>query len=149
MKLKEKCIYYNPSKDGYYLVLSVSDMIYGRYGDMATPNYLDEYMNQDGAGLRFKIDNIIINGDYIRNYYLNEKELDKFELAKELTDKEFYLIELLVSSCYKYPSVVIDVNKHKNNASKIVNTIRRKESKVEKLKKDIGALEKKLYVSVR
>lgn len=149
MKLKEKCIYYNPSTEGYYLVLSISDMIYGRYGDMASPNYLDKYMNQDGTGLRFKIDNIIINGDYIRNYYLDEKDLDKFELAKELTDKEFYLIESLLYSCYKYPSVVIDVNKHKNNASKIVNTIKRKESKVEKLKKDIGTLEKKLYAFVR
>ena len=88
MKLKEKCIYYNPIKGGYYLVLSVSSMIFGRYGEMETPNYLDRYMNQDGTGLRFKIDNIIINMEYYRNYYLDDKELNEFELVKELTDEE-------------------------------------------------------------
>ena len=149
MKLKEKCIYYNHSTEGYYLVLFISDMIYGRYGDMASPNYLDKYMNQDGTGLRFKIDNIIINCDYIRNYELDEKNLDEFEFVKELTDKEFYLVESLIHSHYKYPPIVIDVNKHTKDASKIVNAIKRKESKVEKLKKDICNLEKKLYTSVR
>lgn len=130
------------------MVLSVSDMIYGRYGDMLTPSYLDSYLNQDGTGLRFKIDNIIINGDYIRNYYLDEKELDKFELVKELTDKEFYLAESVICSNYKHPSVVVDVCKHMNNTSKIVNAIKRKKSKVEKLEKDICNLEKKLYASM-
>ena len=149
MKLKEKCIYYNPSKEGYYLVLSISDMIYGRYGEMANPSYLDEYMNQDGTGLRFKIDNIIINGDYIRNYYLDEKALDEFELIKELTDKEFCLIESLIGSNYRYPSVIIDVRKHMNDTSKMVNTIKRKKSKVEKLKKDICNLEKMIFTSVQ
>lgn len=149
MKLKEKCIYYNRLKDAYYLVLSVSDMIYGRYGEIANPSYLDEYMNQDRSGLIFNIDNIIINGDYITNYYFDEKYLDEFELVKELTDKEFYLVESLIQSNYKYPSIVIDVNKHTNDTSKIVNAIKRKKSKVKKLKKDICNLEKKLYDSVR
>lgn len=149
MELKEKCIYYNPKKQCYYLVLHISDMIYGRCGDILNPNVWDIVMNQDGTGLRFKIDNIIINGDSIRNYNLDEKDLDEFELVKELVDNEFYLIESLVYSCYKYPSVVIDVNKHMNNTSKIVNTIKRKEAKVDKLKKEICNLEKKLYASVR
>ena len=149
MKLKEKCIYYNPSKEGYYLVLSVSDMIYGRYGDIVNPSYLDSHMNQDGTGLRFKVDNIIINSDYIRNYELDEKNLDEFEFVKELTDKEFYLVESLIHSHYKYPSIVIDVNKHTKDISKMVNTIKRKKSKVVKLEKDICNLEKKLYASVR
>ena len=149
MELKEKCIYYNPSKEGYYLVLLISDMVYGRYGDMVNPSYLDSYINQDGTGLRFKIDDIIINGDYIRNYYLDEKKLDEFELVKELTDKEFYLVESLIYSNYKYPSIIIDVNKHTNDTSKMVNTIKRKKSKVGKLEKDICNLEKKLYTSVR
>ena len=62
MELKEKCIYYNPSKGGYYLVLSISDMIYGRCGDMINSTNLERWINQDGTGLRFKIDDIIING---------------------------------------------------------------------------------------
>ena len=124
-------------------------MIYGRFGDILNPNVWDIVMNQEGTGLRFKIDNIIINSDYIRNYELDEKNLDEFEFVKELTDKEFYLVESLIHSHYKYPSIVIDVNKHTKDASKIVNAIRRKESKVEKLEKDICNLEKKLYTSVR
>lgn len=150
MKIKEKCIYYNPIKDGYYLVLSAdSKMIYGRYGEMENPSYLDSYMNQDGTGLRFKIDNIIINSDYWRNYYLDEKELDKFELIKELTDEEFYPVEILTSSRYKYPNIVIDVHNHMNDVSDIVCTIKNKELEVEKLTKDIRNLEKKLFYSMQ
>jgi hypothetical protein len=148
-KLKEKCIYYNPVTNCYYLVLSISDMIYGRCGDMINPTYLDVYMNQDGTGLRFKIDDIIINKDYIRNYYLNDKVLDKFELVKELTDEEFYPMELLINSHYKYPSVIIDIHKHMHDVFDIVKTIRNKKSKVEKLKKDICTLEKKLFASMK
>ena len=103
MKLKEKCIYYNSSKGSCYLVLSVSDMIYGRYGEMENPNYLDTYMNQDGTGLKFKIDDIIIHMESYRNYYLNDKELAEFEFVRELTDEEFYPMELLLPSHYKYP----------------------------------------------
>ena len=146
MKLKEKCIYYNPIKGGYYLVLSVSNMIYGRYGDMINPNYWDNYMNQDGTGLRFKIDNIIINSEYYRNYYLEDKELDEFELIKELTDEEFYPMELLINSHYKYPAIVIDVHKHMNDVSDMVYTIKYKKSEVKRLERDICDLEKKLFV---
>lgn len=149
MKLKEKCIYYNPSKDGYYLVLSVSDMVYGRYGEMGNPNYLDNYMNQDGTGLRFKIDDIIIHMESYRNYYLDDKELAEFEFVKELTDEEFYPMELLIHSHYKYPSIVIDVHKHMSDVSNMVYTIKYKKSEVEKLEKDICDLEKKLFVSMQ
>ena len=149
MTLKEKCIYYNPRKDAYYLVLSVSDMIYGRYGDMVNPSYLDTYMHQDGTGLKFKIDNIVINYGYITNYYLDEKELDEFKLVKELTDKEFYPMYLLITSNYKYPSIIIDIHKHMNDVTKIVKTLRRKNSKVKKLKNDIHDLMKKLFISMK
>lgn len=150
MKIKERCIYYNPVKDGYYLVLSAdSKMIYGRYGEMENPSYLDSYMNQDGTGLRFKIDNIIINSDYWRNYYLDEKELDKFELIKELTDEEFYPIEILTSSRNKYPNIVINIHNHMNDVSDIVYTIKHKELEVEKLTNDISNLEKKLFYSMQ
>ena len=149
MKLKEKCIYYNPSKDGYYLVLSISDMIYGRYGDIANPSNLERWINQDGTGLRFKIDDIIINGDYIRNYYLNEKDLDGFKLVRELTDEEFYPMELLIGSHYRYPAVVIDVHQHANDVSDIIKTLQHKQSEKEKLEKDICNLEKKLFASMK
>lgn len=149
MELKEKCIYYNPSKEGYYLVLSISDMIYGRYGDMVNPSYLDSYMNQDGTGLRLKIDDIIINSDYIRNYYLDEKDLDGFKLIRELTDEEFYPMELLIGSHYKYPTVIIDIHKHMNDVSDIVKALQYKQSEKEKIEKDIRNLEEQLFVSMK
>ena len=112
MELRERCIYYNPIKDTYYLVLKISDMIYGRCGDISNQTSLEAWIHQDGTGLRFKIDDIIINRDYIRNYYLNDEWLDKFELVKELTDEEFYPIEILINSDYNYPDIVIDIHKH-------------------------------------
>lgn len=149
MELKEKCIYYNPKKQCYYLVLHISDMIYGRCGDILNPNVWDIVMNQDGTGLRFKIDNIIINGDSIRNYNLDEKDLDGFKLIRELTDEEFYPMELLIGSHYKYPTVIIDVHKHMNDVSDIVKTLQYKQSEKEKLEKDIRNLEEQLFVSMK
>ena len=149
MNLKEKCIYYNPSKAGYYLVLSISDMIYGRTGDLANPSYLDVYMNQDGPGLRFKIGDIIINGDYIRNYYLDEKEINNFELVKELTDEEFYPMEILINSRYKYPTALIDIPKHTNDVYHLVETIQHNKAVDVKLQKYIQNLEKQLFMSMR
>ena len=149
MKLKEKCIYYNSSKGSYYLVLSVSDMIYGRYGEMENPNYLDSYMNQDGTGLKFKIDDIIIHMESYRNYYLNDKELAEFEFVRELTDEEFYPMELLIHSHYKYPEIVVDVHKHTDDIANLVHIIKYKKSEVEKLEKDICELEKELFVAMR
>ena len=149
MKLKEKCIYYNSSKGSYYLVLSVSDMIYGRCGEMENPNCLDIYMNQDGTGLKFKIDDIIVHMESCRNYYLNDKELAEFEFVRELTDEEFYPMELLIHSHYKYPEIVIDVHKHTDNISNLVHTIKYKKSEMEKLEKDICKLEKELFVAMQ
>ena len=60
MELKEKCIYYDPSKNGYYLVLHISDMIYGRQGTVKNPSNLDIVMMQPGD-IKFKIDDITIN----------------------------------------------------------------------------------------
>ena len=149
MKLKEKCIYYNSSKGSCYLVLSVSDMIYGRYGEMENPNYLDIYMNQDGTGLKFKIDDIIIHMESYRNYYLNDKELAEFEFVRELTDEEFYPMELLIHSHYKYPEIIVDVHKHTDNISNLVHTIKYKKLEVEKLEKDICKLEKELFIAMQ
>ena len=145
MKLKEKCIYYNPLKGGYYLVLSVSSMIFGRYGEIESPNYLDNYMNQDGTGLRFKIDNIIINMEYYRNYYIDDKELNEFVLVKELANEEFYPMELLIHSKYRYPDNIIDIHKVMDNVTDLVSILRKKKSELKELEKEIGDLEKQLF----
>lgn len=145
MKLKEKCIYYNHKKECYYLVICVSDMIYGRCGDIANSNRLDNWLNQDGKGLMFKIDDIVINSNYIRNYYLDEVELEHMELIKELTDEEFYPMEILILSNYKYPAIIIDVHKHMNGVIGIVNALKYNESEIEKLKKDRLNLERRLF----
>ena len=116
---------------------------------MGKPNYLDNYMNQDGTGLRFKIDDIIIHMESYRNYYLDDNELAEFKFVKELTDEEFYPMELLIHSHYKYPSIVIDIHKHMSDVSNMVYTIKYKKSEVEKLEKDICDLEKKLFISMQ
>lgn len=149
MKLKEKCIYYNPVQGGYYLALVVdNEMVYGRTGDFAKTSFLENWINQNRHGLSFKIEDIIIHGDYIRNYYLNAEVLEKFELVKELTDKEFYLIESLIDSNYRHSSVIVDVHKHMNDVSNIVNEIKYKKSEMKKIDNDIHALEKMLLISI-
>ena len=147
MKLKEKCIYYNPIQEGYYLVLSISDMIYGRRGDFVHTSILEDWINQKGPGISFKIDDIIINSDYIRNYYLNEECLDKFELVRELTKEEFYPIEILTYSDYAWPVALIDIDKIKNNEEvfDIVLAHKQREEELEQLKREIKYLEVDLY----
>lgn len=147
--LKEKCIYYNPAKDAFYLVLSVSDMVYGRYGDIEKPSYLDAYMYQGHTDLRFKIDNIIINRNYYRNYGLDDSQINDFKLVKELTDEEFYPMQLLIYSNYKFPHCIIDIEKVKNNVTELVNLLRNKKEELRNLKKEIGTLEKSLYKAMK
>ena len=148
MNLKEKCLYWNPVKNGYYLVLEISNMVYGRYGDMNNPSYLDKYMNQDGTGLSFKIDSIIINNNYIRNYYLDEKELDEFVLIKELTKEEFLIINAFISSRRKYTGV-IDINKDNHNAITIADLVKNKKESIEKLEDELRVLENELLASLK
>ena len=150
MKLKEKCIYYNPIQEGYYLVLSISDMIYGRRGDYVHISNFEDWINQDGPGISFKIDDIIINSDYIRNYYLNEECLDKFELVRELTEEEFYPIEILTYSNYQWPAALIDINKFKDNEEvlNIVRAHKSREEELEQLNREIKYLEVDLYKAI-
>lgn len=149
MNIKEKCIYYNPVQEGYYLVLSIDDeMIYGRRGDFAKTSNLEDWINQDGPGLRFKIDDIIINSDYIRNYYLDEKCLEQFELVRELTDEEFYPIEILSASCYKYPSTIINIPA-KEDITELIESIKYDEAAINRTKQHMKELEKQLYRSMR
>jgi hypothetical protein len=149
--LKEKCIYYNPVQEGYYLVLSIGeDLVYGRRGDFEKTSNLEDWINQDGPGIRFKIDDIIINRDYIRNYYLDEKCLDQFELVRELSDEEFYLIEILTNSRYRFPATLIDINKYTGNEEilDIIRAHKDREKELKKLKKEIYDLEKELCISL-
>ena len=154
MKIKEKCIYYNPVKEGYYLVLSIDNkMIYGRTGGYSKASNLEEWISQDGPGIKFKINDIIINGNFIRNYYLDEKDLEHFELVKELTDKEFYPMDLLINSRYNFPHTLIDITNISDSvleeAEDIFVAAYEKEEQLEQLKKDIGELEKKMFALLR
>jgi hypothetical protein len=146
MALKEKCIYYNPIQEGYYLVLSISDMIYGRRGVYVKTSNLEDWINQDGSGLRFKIDDIIINRDYIRNYYLDDKGLEQLELVRELSDEEFNIIKILTCSRYKWPDIIIDINKPKDKLVKaIIDGVNSRKLEVEKLTTEICNLERGLF----
>lgn len=148
MKLKEKCIYYNPVQEGYYLVLSIGDdYIFGRRGDFVHTSNLENLINQDGPGVVFKVGEALICRDYIRNYRLDEKCLDKFELVKELTDDEFYPMEILIHSRYKLPDVLIDIDKIKDNEEviDIVRAHQDREKELKSLTKEIKSLEIDLY----
>lgn len=130
------------------MVLSVSDMIRGRYGDITNPSYLDVCLNQS-TGVRFKIDNIIINREYYRNYHLDDSEINEFEFVRELTDEEFYPIELLIESNYKFPDCVIDIERNDDDIYELVNLLRNKKEQLESLKREIGNLERNLYWEMR
>lgn len=148
MNLKEKCVYYNPIQEGYYLVLSIDkEMIYGRRGEYVNTSNLEDWINQDGPEVSFKIGDIIIGKDYIRNYYLNEKCLEQFKLIRELTDEEFYPIEILTFSDYRWPAAIIDIDKIKDNEEvfDIVMAHKSIEEELEKLNNEIKYLEVDLY----
>ena len=151
MKIKEKCIYYNPVQKGYYLAYSIDDeMVYGRRGEYVKTSNLERWINQNGPGLRFKIGDIIIDSDYIRNYFLNEKDLESFELVKELTDEEFSIIETLTYSDYCFPSTLADINKlvEQGDANVICQAIKDKEEKISKLESEIFILNQGLYNTI-
>lgn len=124
-------------------------MVYGRYGDIEKPSYLDTYMDQGHTDLRFKINNIIINRNSYRNYSLDESQINDFELVKELTDEEFYPMQLLIYSSYKFPHCIIDIEKVKNNVTELVNVLRDKKEELWELEKEIGILEKSLYKAMK
>ena len=147
MKIKEKCVYYNPKKDGYYLVLSIDNkMIYGRTSSFRNPGYLDAYMHQINGDIMFKIDNIILDSNNILNYYHTDKELKDFILVKELADNEFDVISIITSTHYKWPATIIDVEKLKNiNVADYTAVIKQKELEVSKLTKEIKSLQKDLF----
>ena len=79
----------------------------------------------------------------LRDYmsFLNEQ--------KELTDEEFYPMQLLIYSTYKFPHCIIDIEKVKNNVTELANLLRNKKEELRNLKKEIGTLEKSLYKAMK
>ena len=140
MVMKEKCVYYDNNTKCYYLVVSKDDkMIYGRRGDMENPKYLDTYMGSASTdGLKYKInDDIVIYDDYIRNYRLDEKDLENFEFITELSDDEFNLFKVFTFSNFKFPNNTIDL---KPSSSKFKDHI----YNITKLKREIDESRNKL-----
>lgn len=149
--IKEKCLYYNPVQKGYYLVMSKDEeMIYGLRGVYTTTSQLEDWINQDGSDICFKIGEVLIFKDYIRNYFLDEEDLKSFEPVKELTDKEFNIIETIAYSDFPFPPANIDVDKltESTEVELLVRLVRDwKKEKVE-IDKKIRTLEEALYLTI-
>lgn len=149
--IKEKWLYYNPIQKGYYLVMSTdNEMIYGIRGVYTTTSQLEDWINQDGSDICFKIGEALIFRDFIRNYFLDEEDLKSFEPVKELTDKEFNIIETIAYSDFPFPPAVIDVDKL-TESTEVELLVRLvcdwKKEKVE-IDKKIRTLEKALYLTI-
>lgn len=149
--IKEKWLYYNPIQKGYYLVMSTdNEMIYGIRGVYTTTSKLEDWINQDGSDICFKVGEALIFRDFIRNYFLDEEDLKSFEPIKELTDKEFNIIETIAYSDFPFPPAVIDVDKL-TESTEVELLVRLvcdwKKEKVE-IDKKIRTLEEALYLTI-
>lgn len=103
-------------------------LIYGICGEILNPSFLDAcLMGANSEGLIFKIGDVTINREHIRNYYFDNKELDSFTFVKELKDYEFNIIETLVSSNYKFPNTVIDVEKYDKDVDRVIRNTGRQD----------------------
>ena len=149
MKIKEKCIYYNNARNTYYLVLSAKKedgLIYGRCGEILNPSLLDTYIIGDNSnGLIFKIGDVTINREHIRNYRFDDEEIDSFTFVKELKDYEFNIIDTFVSSNYKFPNVTIDVEKYNKEVDFMLSRITKKKAELCRLGQSVRLLERKLF----
>lgn len=149
MKIKEKCIYYNNARNTYYLVLSAKKedgLIYGRCGEILNPSLLDIYIIGGNSNrLIFKIGDVTINREHIRNYRFDDEELDSFTFVKELKDYEFNIIDTFVSSNYKFPNVTIDVEKYNKEVDFMLSRITKKKAELCRLGQSVRLLERKLF----
>lgn len=149
MEIKEKCIYYNNARNTYYLVLSAKKedgLIYGRCGEILNPSFLDTYIiGANSNGLIFKIGDVTINREHIRNHRFDDEELDSFTFVKELKDYEFNIIDTFVSSNYKFPNVTIDVEKYNKEVDFMLSRITKKKAELCKLSQSVRLLERKLF----
>lgn len=153
MKIKEKCIYYNNARKTYYLVLSAKKedgLIYGICGEILNPSYLDVYLlGANSKGIVFKIGDVTINREHIRNYYFDNKELDSFTFVKELKDYEFNIIDTFVSSNYKFPNTVIDVEKYDKDVDCMLSKIQENKIKLCEIRQSIRLQERKLFKKLK
>nr|DAP47775.1 MAG TPA: hypothetical protein [Caudoviricetes sp.] len=153
MKIKEKCIYYNNARKTYYLVLSAKKedgLIYGIYGETSNPSYLDTYLiGANSKGLVFKIGNITLNREHIRNYYFDDDELNSFTFIKELDCYKYSIIETLVSSNYKFPDTVIDVEKYDKDVDCILSKIQENKIKLCEIEQSVRLQERKLFKKLK
>lgn len=144
MKIKEKCIYYNNVRKTYYLVLSAKKedgLIYGICGEILNPSFLDAcLMGAKSEGLIFKIGDVTINREHIRNYYFDNKELK---------DYEFNIIETLVSSNYKFPDAVIDVEKYDKDVDCMLSKIQGNKIKLCEIGQFVRLQERKLFKKLK
>lgn len=149
MEIKEKCIYYNNARNTYYLVLSAKKedgLIYGRCGEILNPSLLDTYIiGGNSNGLIFKIGDVTINREHIRNYRFDDEELDSFTFVKELKDYEFNIIDTFVSSNYKFPNVTIDVEKYNKEVDFMLSRITKNKAELCRLGQSVRLLERKLF----
>lgn len=153
MKIKEKCIYYNNARNTYYLVLSAKKedgLIYGICGEILNPSYLDVcLLGANSEGLAFKIGNITLNREHIRNYYFDDDELNSFTFIKELDCYKYNIIETLVSSNYKFPDAVIDVEKYDKDVDCILSKIQENKIKLCEIRQSIRLQERKLFKKLK
>lgn len=139
------CIYYNKKDDYYYLVISVSDMVYGRRGYKPNPTLLEAKLQTESKenGIEFKInDDIIINSDNIYNiglpiykYYseYDEYQLKCFEFVMKLDDDKFDIVKIFAYSNLLFkPSFTIDLN-NKFKVKELTDLIIEKDDEIEKL----------------
>ena len=151
MLIKEKWLYYNPVQKGYYLAISTDkEMIYGIRGIYATASQLENWINQDGSDICFKIGEALIFKDYIRNYFLDENDLKSFEPIKELTDKEFNIIETIAYADFPFPPAIIDVDKltESTEVEVLVRLVRDWKKEKEEINKKIRTIEEALYLTI-
>jgi hypothetical protein len=153
MKIKEKCIYYNNARNTYYLVLSAKKedgLIYGICGEILNPSYLDVYLlGANSKGLVFKIGNITLNREHIRNYYFDDDELNSFTFIKELDCYKYNIIETLASSNYKFPDAVIDVEKYDKDVDCMLSKIQENKIKLWEIRQSIRLQERKLFKKLK
>lgn len=125
-------------------------MIYGIRGVYTTTSQLEDWVDPDGSNICFKIGKALMFKDFIRIYHLDEEDLESFEPIKELTDKEFSIIETIVYSNFPFPPAVIDVDKLTESIEieLLVRLVRDWKKEKAEIDKKIRTLEEALYHTI-
>lgn len=104
-------------------------------------------------GISFKIDEIIINSNYIKNYnyyYDDPRELDSFKFIKELSDKDYFIMKAFMESDYwndwnDFNNLIIDLNKCDNALLGLALEIEQKVDRFYEMNKEIRCLKRTLF----